>query len=119
MSNSAFRDGRYEIELGGAKRHMCFTLNAMTDVEERLGGMDKLQEALSGPQKLANTRWLITLLINEGLTEGETELTERQVGRMINAANLHDVIGAILGCMRRANTGDEPGEGEDEPSGEA
>jgi hypothetical protein len=118
MSNSAFRDGRSPIELGGQTRYMCFSLNAMVDVEERFGGVEKLPEAFEGPTRLKNIRWLLTLLLNEGREEDSPELSEREVGRMINGANLKDVTHAIFASMRRANNGDEP-VSEEPDSGEA
>ena len=105
---SAIKDGRYEIELNGKKYYMLFSLNVLDEIQDKFGGYDKLDEALSaGKDMIKNIRWLFTLLINEGMPDGEPELTERQVGKLIHVGNLNDIKGAIFGAFAYGATGGE------------
>lgn len=52
-----------------------FSLNALDEVQEKFGGYDKLSEVFNkdNPNLFKDTRWLLTLLINEALlAEDET-----------------------------------------------
>lgn len=98
MCMSAIKDGRYAIELGGKTRHLLFTLNALDEVQDRFGGYDKLAEVFDQSNKdwIKNTKWLFTLLLNEGADEDEQPVTEQQVGRWIHMGNIGEVQSAIL-----------------------
>lgn len=98
------------------ERHLLFSLNIMSDVQQKWGDIAKLPEALQGPEALANLRWLLMELINEGAEDGEEALTERQVGRLIHAGNFRAIQTAIFAAVKRGNTGDE--EPEDTGDGE-
>ena len=122
---SAIKDGRYAIELGGKTRHLLFSLNALDEIQDRFGGYDKLNEVFNQENKdwIKNTRWLLTLLLNEGAEEDEQEVNEKQVGRWIHTGNIVEVQSAILKAFTVGTSGDnvtqeeEPGvtsDGEDE-----
>lgn len=105
---SAIKDGRYEIELNGKKYYMLFSLNVLDEIQDKFGGYDKLDEALSNSKDMIkNIRWLFTLLLNEGMPDGEPELTEKQVGKLIHVGNLNDIKGAIFGAFAYGATGGE------------
>ena len=121
---SAIKDGRYMIELGGKKRGLLFSLNALDEVQDKFGGYDKLGEVFIQDNKdwIKNTRWLFTLLVNEGREENEPEVTEQQVGRWIHMGNIKEVQEAILKAFTTGTRGttepvaadeDEPGEDND------
>lgn len=111
---SAIKDGRYEIELNGKKYYMLFSLNALDEIQDRFGGYDKLDTAMSeGKDMIKNIRWLFTLLLNEGREEDEPELTEQQVGRLIHVGNLAEIKGAIFNAFAFGATGGEETETEE------
>ena len=84
---SAIKDGRMPVELNGKTYYLLFSLNALDEMQDRFGGYDKLDKAFdqSNPTMIKDLRWLLTLIINEGMEEGETPLTEQQVGKFISA----------------------------------
>jgi len=111
---SAIKDGRYEIELNGKTYYMLFSLNALDEIQDKFGGYDKLDTVLSDSRDMIkNIRWLFTLLLNEGRPEGEPELTEKEVGRLIHVGNLNDIKGAIFGAFAYGATGGEETETEE------
>lgn len=97
------------------ERHLLFSLNAIDEMQDRFGGFDTLGEVLSGRDSIKNLRWLLTVLLNEGAEEGEPELTEKQVGKMIHTGNFAEVKDAIFKAFSMGNSGTtEPPAVEDE-----
>jgi hypothetical protein len=115
---SKFKDGRVPIMLD-KERHMLFSLNVMDEMEDRLGGYDKLDEALTGKKAIKNLKWLLTALVNEGSGEGEEPLTEQQIGKMIHVGNMPSLVKLVTEAFAAGTSGDGPppgagsGEGED------
>ena len=68
---SAIKDGGYTVELKGKEYRLLFTLNALDEIQTKFGGYDKLNEIFnqSNPDWVKDTKWLLTMLINEGLLE--------------------------------------------------
>lgn len=88
-----------------------FSLNALDEVQEKFGGYDKLSEVFNkdNPNLFKDTRWLLTLLINEALLaedENAQLLEEKRVGRLIHAGNLQEVQSAIFKSFYRGTAGD-------------
>lgn len=110
---SAIRDGRYPVELD-RERKLLFDLNVLDEVNDRFGGVEKLGDALQGKESARNLRWLLTLMLNEGRDEGEPELTEKQVGKMVHAGNLADARLAIMKAITIGNRGTIEENAEDE-----
>ena len=117
---SAIKDGRYPIEVGGQKRHLLFSLNALDEIQDKFGGYDKLGEVFNQDNKdwIKNTRWLLTLLINEGAEEGEPEVTEKRVGRWIHTGNIVEVQSAILKAFAVGTKGNNDETDNKEPGGD-
>ncbi len=118
---SAIKDGRLPITLD-KERHLLFSLNALDEVQDKFGGIDKMGDAMSGSGAIKNIKWLLTLLINEGADDGEEELTEKQVGRMIHTGNFAEIQQAIFKAFSMGNSGTaspEEIEGEDEEEEDA
>lgn len=112
---SAIKDGRAVIMLD-KERHALFSLNVMDEMQGKFGGFDKLSEIVRGPDMVKNVRWLLTRLLNEGADEGEPELTEKQVGKLVHAGNLNYIIESIFKAFNVGTAGNEtPTEAEDEP----
>lgn len=104
------------MELNGKEYHLLFSLNALDEMQDRFGGYDKLDKAFdsSNPQMIKDLRWLLTLVINEGMEEAQEPLTEQQVGRMIHLGNLQQIKDAIFAAfVYSTNGGEEKAEGEE------
>jgi hypothetical protein len=65
----ALKSGAFPVELNGKEYGLLFSLNALDEVQEKFGGYDKLSEVFNkdNPNLFKDTRWLLTLLINEAL----------------------------------------------------
>lgn len=119
---SAFKDGRYPIELD-KERHLLFSLNAMDEIQDKFGDLGNLSEIMSGKERFRAVRWILTLLINEGAAEGENPLTEKEVGKMIHAGNMAYAQECIyksiaIGQRGTAERSDEDDEDDDAENGE-
>ena len=101
---SAIKDGRFPIMLD-KERHLLFSLNAIDEMQDKFGGFDRLDTVLSGKDSIKNLRWLLTLLLNEGADDGEEQLTEKQVGKMIHTGNFNEVKTAIFKAFAMGNSG--------------
>lgn len=113
---SVIKDGRYPVEIGGKTYHLLFSLNALDELQDKFGGYDKLAEAMSQDNKdwIKNTKWLLAMLINEGAEEGEPEVTERQVGRMIHTGNITEIQEAMLKAFSVGTSGTAEQEAKEE-----
>lgn len=104
------------------ERHLLFSLNAIDEMQDKFGGFDRLDEVLAGKDSIKNLRWLLTVLLNEGTEEGEPELTEKQVGKMIHTGNFLEVKSSVFKAFSMGNNGtkeppardDEEDDGDDE-----
>lgn len=116
---SAIKDGRFQIMLD-KERHLLFSLNAIDEMQDKFGGFDRLDEVLSGRESIKNLRWLLTVLLNEGAEEGEPELSEKQVGKLIHTGNFAEVKDAIFKAFSMGNNGTEepPARDDEEDDGE-
>ncbi len=115
---SALKSGAYPVTLNGKEYGLLFSLNALDEVQGKFGGYDKLSEVFNdkNPNLFKDTRWLLTLLINEGLLaedENAQMLEEKRVGRLIHAGNLQEVQSAIFKSFAQGTAGDEEAQEED------
>ena len=111
FSMGALKSGAFPVELNGKEYGLLFSLNALDEVQEKFGGYDKLSEVFNkdNPNLFKDTRWLLTLLINEALLaedENAQLLEEKRVGRLIHAGNLQEVQNAIFKSFYRGTAGD-------------
>lgn len=109
---SAMKDGGSTVKLKEKDYRLLFTLNALDELQTKFGGYDKLGEIFNkdNPDWVKDTKWLFTLLINEGLLEEDENaeiLTEQQVGRLIHLGNLKEIQQAIFASFAMAMVGDE------------
>lgn len=118
---SDLRPSGTKITLGGKEYGMRFTLNAIDDIQEHFGiDISDLSGLFAEPNKrIKSIRYLLTLLINEDIDcvadetgEPAKHLDERYVGRQIDAANIHTMMGAIMhsfsdGAPKRDDSEDE------------
>ncbi len=108
----ALKSGAYPVTLNGEEYGLLFSLNALDEVQEKFDGYDKLDKVFNNqnPKLFKDTRWLLTLLINEALlaeNENAQMLDEKKVGRMIHAGNLQEVQSAIFKAFAKGTAGDE------------
>ena len=91
---SAIKDGRYPINLNGKEYYLLFSLNALDALQDKYGGYDKLGEIFDSNNKdiFKDLRWLLTMLINEGLEDDEPQLTEQRVGKLIHLSEIKTAI---------------------------
>ena len=120
---SAIKDGGYTVELKGKEYRLLFTLNALDEIQTKFGGYDKLNEIFnqSNPDWVKDTKWLLTLLINEGLLEEDENaeiMEEQKVGRLIHVGNLAEVQRAIYASFAAGTAGDGENTGETEEESE-
>jgi hypothetical protein len=67
------------------KRNIRFTLNALAEIEDALGvPLSKLQDVELGIKTVRTMLWA-------GLIHEDEELTERQVGNLVDFTNLEEV----------------------------
>ncbi len=78
----------------GVEREMRFTLNAMAEMEDRYGSVEKAFEALE-----ANSIKAVRFVIWAGLLDSGEGLTEQQVGSLIDVQCMEDIIAGIHGAM--------------------
>lgn len=102
------------MELKGKKYRLLFTLNALEELQDKCGGYDKLPEVFNQNNKdwVKDTKWLLTMLINEGLLEEDENaelLSEDKVGRLIHLGNIREVQNAILHLLQQEQPGTETG----------
>ena len=77
--------------------YLLFSLNALDALQDKYGGYDKLSDIFNENNKdiFKDLRWLLTMLINEGLEDDEPELTEQKVGKLIHLGNIGMIKTAI------------------------
>lgn len=99
------------MTLRGKEYGLLFSLNALDEVQGKFGGYDKLNEIFNDKNQnlFKDTRWLLTLLINEWqLYEDENAqlFEEKRIGTLIHLGNLNEVQQAIYASFARAMAGD-------------
>jgi len=90
-----------EIELRGKKYPVLFDLDAVEQIQKRYGDVKQLAERFTD---IAETKWIMTLLVNEGLKYRAYELnmpaeqvTEEQMGVLLTYKDLQN--GALIDAV--------------------
>ena len=78
----------------GVEREVRFTLNAMAELEERYGSVDAAFKALDGGSIKA-----ARCVLWAGLMEAQPDLTEQQVGSLIDVQLMNDIMADISGAL--------------------
>lgn len=117
---SAIKDGGATISLRGKEYRLLCSLNALDEMQERFGGYDKLERVFDdkNPNVIKDLRWLLTILINEGMDDVQEEMTEKQVGKLVNIGNLEQIKSAIYGAFATGVNGDGEGKEQENVDGE-
>lgn len=108
---SAIKDGGYTVTIKGKEYRLLFTLNALDEIQTKFGGYDELDKIFNQSNKdwIKDTKWLLTMLINEGLLEEDENaalFTEQQIGRLIHVGNLTEIQRAIYASFAAGAAGD-------------
>lgn len=74
----------------GIEREVRFTLNAMAELEERYGSVEKAFEALD-----SNSIKAARFILWAGLMDSDDTLTEQQVGKLIDINTIHDIMDSV------------------------
>lgn len=95
------------------ERKLIFDLNALCELEETYGNLDKVLERLSptkGLPSMKDIRYIFYL----GLKEDDETLTEKEVGKLITLDNVYDIIDTLGVAMMGTLPEVEEGEGKNE-----
>ena len=83
-----------QIELNGKKYSLCMDFNAICDIEERYGSLEKGMEQI-GKGKMADVRFLLAAM----LRHDDDSITERITGKLITGKNMQEVMNALGKAM--------------------
>jgi len=104
-----------ELELGGKKRTLQFTLNTFIEVEE-LTGMDMMQQETWDNVTLKMVRTFLWVAFKQD----EPELIQEEVGSWITIFNMEDVFTKFEKALELAMPkGDKGGNGSNPPTNRA
>ena len=96
MSN--LKDVRPEVQTitlrDGVQRELRFTLNAMAELEDKYGSVDKAFEVLDSGSFKA-----IRFILWAGLVDNDAALTEQKVGSLIDMTELSNIMQALTKSM--------------------
>lgn len=97
MSNvSAVKNMKRTVDLGdGVEREVILSLNAMADLEEKYGSIEaafaKVQEG-----SVAAIRYLLWCIL---VPDGDEDLTEKEVGKLIRIDNLSEIMSNLMDVL--------------------
>lgn len=93
MSNVAdVKRKAIKIKLGdGVERELRFTLNALAELEDRYGTPQAAFDKLEKEQSMKALRFILWA----GMIHDSPDLTEMQVGNLIDTANMQEMIDSI------------------------
>ena len=90
------RSKKIEITLNdGVKRELRFTLNAMAELEDAYGSVDKAFEALEQNNSIKALRKMLWT----GLLHEENPMTEQQVGMLVDIQYMSALIDSLNGAF--------------------
>lgn len=95
MTGKELRPSRVVVSLGGEDRELLYDLNALVELEAHFGG---LQGILNIESNLANIRFMLWA----GLIHAAPDLTEREVGAMVDTRRLNEYAEAVAQALQNA-----------------
>lgn len=78
----------------GVERELLFTLNAMAELEERYGDVQSAFDALDSGSFKA-----IRFMLWAGLVHNDENLTEMQVGKLIDMSTLQEMVDSMTSAI--------------------
>lgn len=123
---SDLRPKGVEVEIGGQKRNLLFTVNAIDEIQERcnaplIDAMQYVAKAADGKmdhETLDNFRAIVTELVNDA--DGERH-SEKEIGRILTLENYRPVAWKVLEAYGLSvpdpdeDDEDEEGDGDENP----
>ena len=98
-----------KISLGGKEYSLVVDFNAICDIEEKYGSLEKGMGEI-GKGKMIDVRFLLAVM----LKHDDDEMNERKAGRLITNENMQeifDVLGkAMFGSMPQSNGSEKKAE---------
>lgn len=109
----------HKVKIGGEEFGLLFSLNAIDEIQDHFDiSISDLTKLLQDQRTIfKNLRYILTVLINEGIDDEETgraHVDEKWVGRKITANNLQSLTKDILIAF---SEGSPEGDEEDVPNG--
>jgi len=93
------RPAKHTIDLGdGIEREVYFSLNAMADLEEKYGSVEAAFEKCS-QNNIGAIRYLLWCILN---TKADEQITERQVGELIDLSNLSELMDVVMDYLEES-----------------
>lgn len=89
------RDGATAVVLNEKEYHLAFDMNAMCDMEEKYGSMEKAFSALSSEAGMKDLRFMLW----KALQHSAPEMTEAQAGQLVTLQNVNTVAEALGKAM--------------------
>ena len=97
MSNVAdVKPKKRTVDLGdGVEREVVLSLNAMAELEDKYGSIDSAFEKIK-QGSIATIRFLLWCVL---VPEGDTDLTEREIGRLIKLDNIQEIMSSVMDAL--------------------
>lgn len=97
MSNVAdVKPKKRTVDLGdGVEREVVLSLNAMAELEDKYGSIDNAFEKIK-KGSIATIRFLLWCVL---VPDGDTDLTEREIGRLIKLDNIKEIMTSVMDAL--------------------
>lgn len=97
MSNVAdVKPKKRTVDLGdGVEREVVLSLNAMAELEDKYGSIDNAFEKIK-KGSIATIRFLLWCVL---VPDGDTDLTEREIGRLIKLDNIQEIMTSVMDVL--------------------
>lgn len=97
MSNVAdVKPKKRTVDLGdGVEREVVLSLNAMAELEDKYGSIDSAFEKIK-QGSIATIRFLLWCVL---VPDGDTDLTEREIGRLIKLDNIQEIMSSVMDAL--------------------
>ena len=97
MSNVAdVKPKKRTVDLGdGVEREVVLSLNAMAELEDKYGSIANAFEKIK-KGSIATIRFLLWCVL---VPDGDTDLTEREIGRLIKLDNIQEIMTSVMDTL--------------------
>jgi hypothetical protein len=95
----------------GVERELRFTLNAMAELEDKYGSVEKAFNALE-----ENSIKALRFILFVGLMADDTDLTEQQVGNLIDMQSMETLMAALTEAFGNDMPADSKKEAIEDPN---
>lgn len=97
MSNVAdVKPKKRTVDLGdGVEREVVLSLNAMAELEDKYGSIDNAFEKIK-KGSIATIRFLLWCVL---VPDGDTDLTEREIGKLIKLDNIQEIMTSVMNAL--------------------